>query len=223
MAGRSRPPGHSGLMPTDVSDAYDAMAQRYAALFLDALASDENAREWLAVFADRASKNQGPIADLGCGPGYVTDHLSRLGLDVVGSDISAGQISEARKAFPHARFEVGDLCHLEAGDDSIGGIVSRYSIIHLDPDHLEAAFREWIRVLEPGAPALVSFFAAVAPEDHGNPFDHKVTTAYALFPDTVAMHLEAAGFGAIEIGVIPPPDGGRPLDQGTVLAHKPSG
>ncbi len=49
-----------------------------------------------------------------------------------------------------------------------------------------------------------------------------MTTAYELFPATVAEQMEKAGFTDVDVGVLPPPEGGRPLDQGTVLARKPT-
>jgi hypothetical protein len=82
-------------------------------------------------------------------------------------------------------------------------------------------FEEWMRVLESGAPVLVSFFASRSAQAHGSPFDHAVVTAYELFPATIARELQDAGFADVEVGVRPPPEGGRPLDQGTVLVHKP--
>ena len=99
--------------------------------------------------------------------------------------------------------------------------MSRYSIIHLHPSRLGDVFGEWVRVLEPRAPVLVSFFGSTSAGSHGRPFDHKVVTAYELFPGTVAQQLRDAGLTEVEVGVLPPPDGGRPFDQATVLARKP--
>ncbi len=79
-----------------------------------------------------------------------------------------------------------------------------------------------MRVLEPGAPVLVSFFASTTADTHGTPFDHAVVTAYELFPATLAQQLHDAGFADLEVGVRPPPEGGRPFDQGTILARKPN-
>lgn len=208
-------------MTDEVRDSYDAMAEKYAALFLTDLNRDTNARDWLAVFAKLAASRNGAVVDLGCGPGHVVNHLSELGLTVVGYDLSPGQIAEARKAFPDLQFHVGDLAALGNADSSVGGIVSRYSLIHMLPSRLSDVFEEWMRVLEPGAPVLVSFFGSSSADAHGTPFDHKVVTAYELFPATIARQLQDAGFADVEIGVRPPPEGGRPLDQGTVLARKP--
>ncbi len=208
-------------MTDDVRDCYDAMAERYAALDhrIDRIPTDG---KWLATFAELAASSEGVVADLGCGPGHVVNHLSELGLAVIGYDISPGQLGEARHAFPDSQFEIGDLAALDNADGSLGGIVSRYSLIHLLPTRLDNIFDEWFRVLEPAAPVLVSFFAAPSAEAHGSPFDHAVVTAYELFPATIAAQLQDAGFGDVKVALRKPLAGERPLDHGTVLAIRPA-
>lgn len=209
------------LVCGEISGSYDAIAELYASLNLDALDHDANARDWLGAFAALAALRRGFVADLGCGPGHVVHHLSELGLSVVGYDLSEGQIAQARASFPDCDFHVGNLTALDVADSSIGGIVSRYSIIHLDPSVLGDVFAEWMRVLEPGAPVLVSFFGSLSAETHGTPFDHRVATAYELFPDAVGQQLQHAGFVDIDIGTRPTADGVRPFDQATILAARP--
>jgi ubiquinone/menaquinone biosynthesis C-methylase UbiE len=148
----------------------------------------------------------------------VVDHLSELGLTMVGYDISLGMLAQARRAFPHLRFDVGDLEALDVADASLGGIVARYSLIHVPPARLASVFDEWLRLLEPGAPVLVAFFAASAAEAHGSPFDHLVATAYELFPATIATQLEDAGFTIVEIVMRDAHPGERPLAHATLLA-----
>ena len=206
----------------EVRDSYDAVAEQYAKLFLTDLVGDANSQGWLAAFAELAAQRTGPVADLGCGPGHVVDHLATLGVVAVGFDLSPGQIAQARTAFPDVEFHVGDLAALDVADSSLGGIVARYSLIHLVPSGFDDVFLEWMRVLEPGAPVLISFFASSSAEAHATPFDHTVATAYELFPATVAQQLSDAGFVVIDAGVCDPPAGGRPLGQGTVLARKPN-
>ena len=201
-----------------VRDSYDTNAELYAELFLRDLDGDEWALTWLRRFAELTARNDGPVADMGCGPGHVVSHLMKLGVDATGYDISPGQIAQARAAFPEYSFQVGDFMTLDLPDSSLSGIVSRYSVIHLEPSRLGSLFEKWATLLQPDAPLLVSFFGATSPTVHGTAFDHKVTTAYALFPATVAEKLRDAGFTEIEIDTRPPVEGGRPFDQATVLA-----
>ncbi len=205
-------------MTNEVRHSYDAMAERYASLFLTDIDENPFARDWLAKFAKRAAHQPGPVADLGCGPGHIVSHLTKLGLDAFGLELSPGQLAQARKAFPNLEFRLGNLAALDHADASLGGIVSRYSIIHAAPRGHGAIFNEWRRVLHPGAPVLVSFFGSLTPEAHGKPFDHMVVTAYELFPDTVARQLQVAGFTAIETATKPPLEDGRPFTQATILA-----
>lgn len=205
-----------------VRDAYDANAELYASLFVNELDQDTQSRRWLAAFAALAAQRSGPVADLGCGPGSVVNHLCGLGLTATGVDLSPGQIAQAREAFPDLQFEVGDLAELAFADCSLGGIVSKYSLIHLPPSGLHRVFKEWLRALEPRAPVFVSFFGSRSAEAHGTPFAHKVVTAYELFPATVGRQLQDAGFTDVEVDTTPIPEGGRPFDHATVLARKPS-
>lgn len=208
-------------MTDPVRDAYDSNAELYASLFLHELDGDRQSTSWLAAFAELAARQPGPIVDLGCGPGSVVNHLHKLGLTATGIDVSPGQIAQARLAFPDLQFEVGDLQTLEFADSSLGGIVSRHSLIHLQPSDLDGVFAEWFRALEPGAPVFVSFFGSRSPDAHGRPFDHKVVTAYEFFPTTIATQLRDAGLADVEVEAIPIPEGGRPFDHVTMLARTP--
>lgn len=207
-------------MTDQIRESYDAMAELYTAVNVGDIDRDTPDRAWLAQFADLAALGLGPVADLGCGPGFVTNHLSELGLSMLGYDLSPALVAEARRLFPDLPFEVGDFTALGLADGSLSGIVSRYSLIHTAPADLEGVFVEFSRLLEPGAPLLLSFFAAGSASTHGSPFDHKVVTAYELFPAAIVSHLENAGFDSIEVGTRPPLEGERAMDHGTVLARR---
>ncbi|MGA9276874.1 class I SAM-dependent methyltransferase [Ilumatobacter sp.] len=207
-------------MSHEVRDSYDANAGLYARFALDDLDRVHTDRAWLARFAELTDLRDGAVADLGCGPGHIVDHLTDLGVAATGYDISPEMIAEARCAFPDSEFHVGDLGALDIATSSLAGIVSRYSLIHVPPAELDGIFREWFRVLAPGAPLLVSFFAASSAGTHGSPFDHAIVTAYALFSPTIAVGLQQAGFVDSELGTRPPLDGERALDHGTILARR---
>ena len=201
--------------------AYDANAELYASLFLNELGGDAQSTRWLTAFAPLAAVQRGPVVDLGCGPGSAVHFLSELGLTVAGIDLSPRQVAQARQAFPDLAFAVADLAALPIARASVGGIVARHSVIHLRPSRLGRVFAHWFQALEPGAPVFISFFGSRSAATHGTPFDHKVVTAYELFPATIAQLLQKAGFVGIETEANPIPDGGRPLDHATLLARTP--
>lgn len=178
------------------ADAYDALAVLYSDFARDALAGLPLDRSFIAAFAElaRATGSSGSayVAELGCGPGHVTDHLRRLGLDAFGIDLSPELIGLARQEYPGMRFDVGSMDALDLADGVLDGVMSWYSVIHAPPEHVPAYLAEFRRVLTAGGALLVAFF-----ESGGGPveaFDHKVTTAYRWPLDDLAALAGAAGF-----------------------------
>ena len=102
-------------MTDAVRDGYDRVAKQYAELFLSDLEHQPFVRKRLAAFADQVAPG-GLVADLGCGPGHVSNFVTGLGLTTVGYDLSPATIDEARLAFPELDFHVGDLTALEVAD-----------------------------------------------------------------------------------------------------------
>ncbi|MFD0022145.1 class I SAM-dependent DNA methyltransferase [Streptomyces sp. NPDC058382] len=190
------------------ADAYDAIATVYADFARDSLAALPLDRAMIGAFADLArTAGAGPVAELGCGPGYLTAHLHGLGLDAFGVDLSPVMIGLARDSYPELRFEVGSMDALEMADGELGGVVSWYSVIHTPPGELPPYFTEFRRVLAPGGTFLLGFFEA-----GGGPvtaFDHKVTTAYRWPIDDLAALAGKAGFTEVGRMLREPLDGER--------------
>lgn len=142
-----------------VAAAYDGVAEVYAALFADVLDRQPLERALLSVFADMVRDLPGTVGDLGCGPGYATAYLHRVGLDVFGVDLSVEMIVLARRSHPGLRFEVGTLTALDLPDRALSGALCRYSLIHIPPAELPAVLGEVHRVLPPGGHLLLGFLA----------------------------------------------------------------
>lgn len=201
-------------------DAYDAVAVQYAELFRDALHGAPLDRAMLGVFAEFVlAGGGGTVADVGCGPGRLTGHLRSLGLDVVGTDLSPEMIRLAREAHPDVRFEVGSMTGLPVPDGGLGGVLAWYSVIHTPPERLPEVFGEFRRVLAPGGPLLLGFFAGDDPGRLAEAFDHKVTVAYRLSPEGVEELLCEAGFEVTARLVREPGEGERFL-QAALLARR---
>ncbi|MEV4672829.1 MULTISPECIES: class I SAM-dependent DNA methyltransferase [Actinomadura] len=171
------------MTETDTRTAYDAVATLYADMFSDSLAGLPLDRAMLTAFADLV-RGQGPVAELGCGPGHVTAFLHSLGLDASGVDLSPAMIARARADHPHLGFTEGTMTALDLPDGGLAGALAWYSIIHLEPAEVARAFAEFHRVLAPGGHLLLGFQSGGGHEPEA--FDHKVVRAYRWPVDAVA-------------------------------------
>lgn len=140
--------------------SYDVMADDYAAQFQDELAAKPVDRAVLAGFAELVqARSRGPVADVGCGTGRVTQHLHALGVDAFGIDLSPGMLAVARRKYPGLRFEEGSMLGLDLPDGGLGGLLAWYSTIHVPDEQLPQVFDEFYRVLAPGGHLLLGFQA----------------------------------------------------------------
>ena len=203
-------------------EAYDAVAVTYAELFRDSLHDSPLDRAVLGAFADFVSASGGgQVADLGCGPGHVTAYLARLGLAAFGVDISPAMIELARRAYPGLRFDVGSMAALDIADGVLGGVLSRWSIIHTPPQDVAVILAEFHRVLAPGGHLLVGFSASDDPSHPTQVFDHTVAPAYRWWPDHLAMSLRESGLDEVARMVREPqPTDRRQFKEVQLLARK---
>jgi SAM-dependent methyltransferase len=143
---------------SDTRWSYDTDASGYAEKVSGLLDGSPYLRAVLALFAELVHRaGGGPVADVGCGPGYVTRHLHDAGVDVFGIDLSPEMITIARRDHPDLRFEVGTMTDLDLADDSVVGIVAFWSVIHV-PDHaMPGVFEQFRRVLRQQGLLLVGF------------------------------------------------------------------
>ncbi|WP_328836349.1 class I SAM-dependent methyltransferase [Streptomyces europaeiscabiei] len=203
-------------------EAYDAAASTYAELFRDALRDRPLDRAILGAFAEAAkASGDGQVADLGCGPGDITAYLDELGVTAFGVDASPAMIELARQAYPGLRFDVGSMAALNIPDGLLGGLLSRWSIIHTPPQELPVILGEFHRVLAPGGHLLVGFSASDDPSHPTQVFDHAVAPAYRWWPDHLAAMLRRSGL--VEVARMvrePEPTDRRQFQEIHLLARK---
>ncbi|MEV0294328.1 class I SAM-dependent methyltransferase [Nocardia sp. NPDC050710] len=204
---------------TDVGTAYDEIAELYVEFVKDDLAANPFDRAMLDLFAESLRDNEsGPVADVGCGPGRITDYLASLGLDAFGIDLSARMITLARRAYPGLRFDEGSMERLDLADGALAGLVAWYSIIHLPPDRIPDVSAEFARVLRPGGHALLAF-QAIETTDAVEAFDHRVIRAYRWPPQRLAALLRADGFTEV-CRMVRKPRPGERFEQAYLLVTK---
>jgi len=192
----------------DIRDSYDTVAVSYADQLRESLVGAPYLRAALALFADLVrAAGGGPVADVGCGPGHVTDHLRGLGVEAFGIDLSPGMIDVARRAHPRLRFEVGSMTDLDLADASVAGLLAFWSLIHIPDDAVPTVFAHFRRALRPGGPLLLGFHVGSGSRLKtqgygGHPMNVHV---HRRQPDKVAGWLRAAGF-TVEAHMLLDPD-----------------
>jgi SAM-dependent methyltransferase len=181
----------------DTRTSYDTVADSYSDYTREALAGEPYLLAALALFADLVhAAGGGPVADVGCGPGHITAHLNKLGVDAFGIDLSPAMIDLARRDHPDLQFEVGSMTDLQLADASVCALLAFWSLIHIPDDAVPTVFGHFHRVLRPGAPLLLGFH--VGDESRlktqgygGHPMKVYV---HRRQPDQVAAWLRDTGF-----------------------------
>ncbi|MEU2074417.1 class I SAM-dependent methyltransferase [Streptomyces sp. NPDC013489] len=205
-------------------DAYDAIATVYQQQFQDSLRDRPLERAMLGAFAElvrSTDDGRGEVADLGCGPGYVTAHLHGLGLKAFGVDASPVMVALAQASHPGLRFEVGSMAELDIEDGSLRGVLSRWSVIHTPPQEVPAIVAEIARVLAPGGHLLIDFPATDGPHVETQSYDHVVATAYRWNPDRLAALLREHGLAEVgRMTIEPLPTDRRQFQEVELLARK---
>ncbi|MFI6823177.1 class I SAM-dependent methyltransferase [Micromonospora sp. NPDC050187] len=174
-----------------VGQAYASVADLYIRLFGT---SQQVHVDDLAFIGRHLSGRSGPVLDLGCGPGHITDHLRSLGVDAQGIDMVPEFIAHAKAAHPSGTYQLGSMEKLDVANHSVAGILAWYSLIHLPPQDLGSVLGEFRRAMAPAGRLVVGFFDG----DEVDAFDHKVVTAYRWPVDEFSERLTRAGFTAVE-------------------------
>lgn len=178
---------------------YDAVAAEYAEVFNGEHEKKPMDQEVLRRFA-WAIYDQGPVLDLGCGPGQTTRYLKDLGVDISGMDLSEKLLQQARTIHPGITFRKGDILDLDLTDDSIAGVVSFYTICHFTTQQVKKAFNEAFRVLRPGGLFLLTYHLGDETIHVKEFLGKEIDIDFMLFPtDFIRGCLDDSGFKEIEI------------------------
>ena len=129
--------------------AYDAAAETYSEALLDEL-TEKPFDIWLLERV--AGLADGPVMDLGCGPGQIAAFLADQDVEVHGLDASPAMVARAWANFPDLDFTVGRFDQLLRPRNAAawGAIVAWYSFVHLAPSELAPTMRSVGSTLRPG-------------------------------------------------------------------------
>jgi SAM-dependent methyltransferase len=131
-------------------------ARRYAERFRALAASGEDVHGE-ATFVASLLEPPARVLDAGCGTGRVAIRLAGLGYAVVGIDLDASMLREARDEAPELDWRVGDLSELDTGEVFDVVLVAGNTIPLLAPGTLDATARHLAAQLDEGALLVCGF------------------------------------------------------------------
>ncbi len=122
----------------------------YAKDWADKWYADETLLPYLTEFV-KLLPNNANVLDLCCGAGYESKRLTRLGVNVVGADLSEKSIEIAKQQNPNLKFFVKDMLLPYTDLGKFDGVACIAGLVHLPEDKLEVAFKNMFDVLNPNA------------------------------------------------------------------------
>jgi ubiquinone/menaquinone biosynthesis C-methylase UbiE len=176
-----------------IRESYDRVADEYARRIYDELQHKPLDRELLTRFAAEV-RGRGELCDMGCGPGQVARYLRDAGANVFGLDLSPRMLGQARQLNPDISFREGNMMALQLADASLAGIAAFYAIVNISHDSLPLVFREMERVLQPDGLLLLAFHTGDETLHEDELWGRPISMDFFLLkPETIRVHLEAAG------------------------------
>lgn len=129
------------------------------------------------------------VLDAGCGLGRWTAELDATGARVIGIDVHAPLLEQARISSPHAEFHAADLLTWSPAEPF--DAIYAFATLHwVHPPN--AAARALQRMLKPAGRLAVAFGGL-------SPTARELPACYQPEPDEYARVLEKAGFAILEM------------------------
>lgn len=173
-------------------DTFDRLAARYAAKYFDLDVYDR----FLGQFAERIGQG-GSVIDVACGPGNVCAYLAktRPDLELVGVDLAAQMIEQARTRVPAAAFFVKDCRDIGEFDRTFDACAFAFGLSYLTDADAAGFFASLNAIVTRSATLYLSTITGDASwsgfesSDSGD----RVYLVYRSVKDVVSM-VERAGY-----------------------------
>ena len=144
-------------MISGIEKSYDLTSVAQAQATIDSLHHNPFEQQALEMFAAKFSAKEDLLCDLGCGPGQVARFFHDRGFQIIGVDLSAGMLKQARKFHPNIRFLKANMRKLPFRNGELAGVIGFYSLCHIPRWEIPAVLTELKRVLRPSGLILLAF------------------------------------------------------------------
>lgn len=143
--------------PLSAEEVFDDIGPAYEQAF-EGLPTQAASIDW--VIAQLSEKKPARCLDVGCGTGRpVCLELANAGHDVLGIDISASMVEDAKKKVPNAKFQKMDMMDFDPGPATYDAITVFFSMIaSITQDQIRQNIEKIYTWLKPGG---VFVFATV--------------------------------------------------------------
>ena len=180
--------GHSSTYKEDLVVAYDADAERRAAMVPSKWRTDI-----IDTFAKEiATTGAESVLELGCGTGQLARYLADLSLDVTAIDLSPANIKATQARGVHSL--VADFASLPFPDESFDASMAVNSLLHVPPSELTNVFAEIARILRPGALFLMVVWGGVTEDGFVDSEWLDPPRYFSSYSDEDVLALDTPGF-----------------------------
>ena len=131
---------------------YDKCADAYAERFMNY----PDYQKMMVLFRDKYIKAGDAVLDIGCGPGNNAKIVSETEVTLMGIDLSAEMVEQAKTHVPTGFFRKGDMRRIyETGPFDV--VIASFCIVHLQAEEARSLFHRLAALLEPGGVLFLSF------------------------------------------------------------------
>ncbi|MBE5755161.1 MAG: class I SAM-dependent methyltransferase [Clostridia bacterium] len=144
----------------NVADFYNKTATGWSEEWYQEKKQNTILEKYYNCFAQGGTKHP-KILDLGCGAGYDSKILTKMGSRVVGVDFSEKLVRIAKKNVPNCKFFLGDMTDKFDKLGKFDGILCLATIMHVDVTKMKQTFVNMSNALKKGGLLLISSFDGV--------------------------------------------------------------
>ena len=144
----------------NVADFYNKTATGWSEEWYREKKQNAILEKYFNCFAQGGTRHP-KILDLGCGAGYDSKILAKMGSRVVGVDFSEKLVKIAKKNVPNCKFFLGDMTDKFDKLGKFDGILCLATIMHVDVTKMKQTFVNMSNALKKGGLMLISSFDGV--------------------------------------------------------------